>query len=59
MPKWEVNWRAYGTAVVEADTPEEAEEEVSSAVSDFDTMMLENIDVDGVDVADAEEVTRA
>lgn len=50
MPVWNVEWSCCGTASVEADTPEEAEQEVSDALYGQDTMMLESFDVDMVEI---------
>jgi hypothetical protein len=50
MPTYEVEWSATGTATVEADTQDEAEEVVSDAVYGQDTLMLERFDVDMVEI---------
>ncbi|AVE00763.1 hypothetical protein SEA_TESLA_17 [Mycobacterium phage Tesla] len=54
MPKYDVEWEARGRLVVEADDPEEAEQIVFEAVSDFDHTMAEAIDVEGVDIISTE-----
>ena len=53
MPVWEVEWSATGTASVEAETQQEAEDEVSDAVYGQDTLMMERFDVDMVEILEA------
>lgn len=43
---YDVDWEASGTAVVEADDPQEARDLVTEAVSSFDVSQLEQWDVE-------------
>lgn len=54
MTLWNVDWAASGTAVVEADNADEAESLVTDAVEDFDTLMLEEFQVDFVKITDTD-----
>lgn len=52
MTLYDVKWAANGCITVEADDAEEAEELVTEAINDFDTVMLDAISVDDVEVTD-------
>lgn len=55
MPMYDVEWEMQGTAVVEADDPEEARELVVEAITNFDTLQLEQWGVDEHEITDVRE----
>lgn len=56
MPKFEIEWRSRGTAVVEADDATEAGLVLEDALNNFETLLLDEIDVDEVMVDTPEEL---
>lgn len=56
MPKFEVEWLMRGTATVEADDRDEAEQIVTDALRGFETYPLEEYDVDDTECVDVQEV---
>lgn len=54
MPKFEVHWSANGTAVVEADDADEAGELITEAITNFETVMLDSVDVEETEVIDTQ-----
>ncbi len=52
MPTYDVDWEMRGSAVVEADDPEEALELVTEAVTNFDVSQLEQWGVEGHEITD-------
>lgn len=46
MPSFEVEWRMTGSAVVDADDTEEAEQIVTDALTNFETYHLDEIEVE-------------
>ena len=55
MPRYDVDWEASGTAVVEADDPDEARELVAEAVQNFDVSQLEQWDVEEHEITNVRE----
>lgn len=56
MPKFEIEWRSRGTAVVEADDATEAGLVLEDALNNFETLMLDEVEVDEVQVDTPEEL---
>lgn len=56
MPLYEVEWSMRGTARVEADDSDEAEQIVTDALSGFETYQLETYDVEETECIDTQEV---
>lgn len=56
MPRYEVRWSANGTASVEADDADEAEQLISEAITNFETVMLDSVDVENTEVIDTQVV---
>lgn len=56
MPRYEVRWSANGTAAVEADDADEAEQLISEAITNFETVMLDSVDVENTEVIDTQVV---
>jgi hypothetical protein len=54
MPIFDCTWRMYGSARVEADDADEAEEILGEAMSTWSSMDLESMDVDGMEVIDTD-----
>jgi len=54
MPLYEVEWTARGNATVEADDADEAEQLITEAVTNFETLMLDSVDVEEVEVIDTQ-----
>lgn len=52
MAKFEVEWAMRGTAVVEADDVDEAEQIVTDALQGFETYPLEEYEVDETECLD-------
>jgi len=50
MAKFEVHWTAEGSAVIEADDPQEAEDLLHDGLRVLDTSMFESFDVDDTTV---------
>lgn len=56
MPRFEVDWRMKGSAVVEADDLAEARSVVAEAVENFESYRLDEVDIEDVETLDAMEV---
>lgn len=50
MPKFELEWSLQGTAKIEADDADEAEALLAEGLSNLDSTMFDEVDVDEVTV---------
>jgi hypothetical protein len=56
MPRFNIDWSMAGTAVVEADDLDEAESIMTEAMDNWDSSMLDEVDVDSTSCDETNEI---